>query len=94
VSADEPLVGPIRDDVQSWDVEHCLAVYVPQTARALSLNRTAADVYLLSTGEYSIGDIVRLLAASYGVEESAIRADVVAAVDTLREEGVYADHPL
>ncbi|MDQ1715497.1 MAG: hypothetical protein QOC60_1442 [Frankiaceae bacterium] len=90
MSSPEDKIGPVRPDVQALDVGDCLAVYVPDTQRALTLNRSAADVYLLSTGEHSVADIVRLLAASYGVREDDIRHDVVAAVENLRVEGLFA----
>ncbi len=91
MSAHEKAVGPIRGDVEARDVGHCLAIYVQHTQRALTLNRTAADVFLLSTGEYAVADIVRLLASSYAVEQDVIRADVLAAIETLRAEEVFAD---
>ncbi|MDQ1723507.1 MAG: hypothetical protein QOG52_535 [Frankiaceae bacterium] len=89
MSSSEDKIGPVRTDIQALDVGDCLAIYVPDTQRALTLNRSAADVYLLSTGEHSVADIVRLLAASYGVQEDDIRRDVLAAVDNLRDEGLF-----
>ena len=90
VTSHQDKVGPVRADVQALDVGDCLAIYVPDTQRALTLNRSAADVYLLSTGEHTLSDIVGLLASSYGVQEDDIRDDVGAAVDHLREEGLFA----
>ena len=85
-------IGPIRSDVEALDVGDSLALYVPHTQRALTLNRSAADVFLLSTGEHALGEIVTLLAKSYGVAEDEIRPDVIAAVQSLQDEGLF-DHP-
>ena len=90
VTSPQDKVGPVRIDVQALDVGDCLAIYVPGTQRALTLNRSAADVYLLSTGEHTVSDIVGLLASSYGVQEDEIRGDVTAAVEHLRDEGLFA----
>ena len=90
VTSHHDTVGPVRADVQALDVGDCLAIYAPDTQRALTLNRSAADVYLLSTGEHTMSEIVRLLASSYGVQENDIRADVIAAVDHLRDQGLFA----
>jgi len=72
----------------STEIEGRLSILNPHTDRVLMLNETASDIWRLADGEHDLDGLVGLLAEAYGVDGAAIRAEVEAAVATLRVEGL------
>ena len=65
-----------------------LSVFHASTGTAMSLNRTAADVFALADGSTTVAEAVSVLARAYGVESEDIADDVAGAVRLLRDAGV------
>lgn len=65
-----------------------LSVFDAATGTALTLNRTASDVFALADGHTTVAEAVDVLARAYGVEAAVIADEVAGAVRSLRESGV------
>lgn len=63
-------------------------LYSATRDQASALNRTATEIWQLCDGTKTIGAIARALAKRYGVDDSALLADVHAAVTALRARGL------
>ena len=61
--------------------------------KGLVLNRTAADIAQLCTGEHSVGAIVEQLAAKYGKEAPVIEREVMGFLSALSERGLLQEAP-
>lgn len=81
-------VGPAVAGVVESDVDASMALFQPDSGHVFVLNPTAADVWRLSDGELTLDQVVDALARAYGTEPAAIRADVAAAVEQLRDDGL------
>ena len=53
------------------------------------LNQTASDVWRLSDGESDFEEIVRLLAAAYGVEGHVIRREIEDTIRTFKDKSLF-----
>lgn len=84
------LVGPAVAGVVESEIDESVALFHPGTGRVYVLNPSAADVWRLSDGELTFDQMVAALASSYATEPQAIRDDVAAAVQRLREDGLLA----
>lgn len=87
--SDQP-VGPPRPGVLEEELDDELVLYHPATNQVTALNRTAADVWLLSNGKYTSDEIVSRLAGSYGVDPAQIRSDVERAIEMLRAADLFS----
>lgn len=65
-----------------------LSLFDARTGTAITLNRTAADVFALSDGQTRVSEIVGVLARAYAVEPASIEADVIGVVRELIASGV------
>ena len=65
-----------------------LSLFDARTGTAMTLNRTAADIFHLLDGTTSADDLVAELARAYGLEPADIRADVESALTDLAAAGV------
>ncbi len=88
MTSDVDLVGPPMSYVVETDVDGHIGLYNPVTVRVHVLNRTASDTWLLSDGEHTAREIVHLLAQAYQVDTEDIRATVLAAIETFRDQGL------
>lgn len=84
----EETLGVPASDVSTMELGDELSVFHAGTGTALTLNRTASDVFALADGETSVQEAIGVLARAYGVEADGIANDVVEAVRLLREAGV------
>ena len=84
---DESLGVP-APEVSTVELGDELSVFHAATGDALSLNRTAADLFALADGSTTISEAVSVLARAYGVAAEDIAGDVDEAVRLLREAGV------
>ena len=86
-SVDESLGVP-APEVSTIELGDELSVFHAGTGTALTLNRTASDVFALADGDTTVADAVSVLARAYGVTAEGIAEDVAAAARLLREAGV------
>ena len=81
-------VGPARQHVVEAEIGDEISLYDTTTERVLVLNATASDVWRLADGEYTIDELVEVLARAYSTDPSSIREDVTAVVNMFQEEGL------
>ena len=65
-----------------------LSLFDTRTGTAVTLNRTASDIFHLVDGMSSADDLVTVLARFYGVAPAEIRADVESTLGDLTAAGV------
>jgi hypothetical protein len=65
-----------------------LSLFDTRTGTAMTLNRTASDIFHLLDGSSSTDDVVAVLARFYGVAPAEIRTDVESTVSDLTAAGV------
>ncbi|MEX1133479.1 MAG: PqqD family protein [Acidimicrobiia bacterium] len=82
------VVGPPHEHILAEEVSDELVLYDPVQETFVALNSTAADVWRMATGEYTVDEIVSSLASSYGMPDEAIRDQVETAVRELVEAGL------
>ena len=82
------MVGPASSHVLETEIDEDISLYVPQTEQVIVLNGTASDIWRLADGSHTIGEVIELLASSYGVSAESITADVEKTVDELSEAGL------
>jgi hypothetical protein len=71
-----------------------LVAYAPATSQAVSLNVSARAIFELCNGTRTVDDICDELSGSVGMPPDALRADVQAAIDQMRDLGLLvASHP-
>jgi hypothetical protein len=71
-----------------------LVAYVPATSQAVSLNVSARAIWELCDGTRTVDDICSELSEPTGMPPAALRADVQAAIDQMRDLGLLiASHP-
>ena len=71
-----------------------LVAYVPATSQAVSLNTSARAIWELCDGTRTVDDICSELSEPTGMPPEALRADVQAAIDQMRDLGLLiASHP-
>lgn len=75
------------DDVEVNEVADGLVIYRPASGDVHYLNNTAAAVFVLCTGERSVGDIIDGLTESFALEH-APAGDVVRCIDRLIDGGL------
>jgi PqqD family protein of HPr-rel-A system len=90
MGAGNSRVGPAAPGVVETEVDDSVALFQPESGQVFVLNVTAADVWRLSDGELTLDEVVAALAVAYGKAPEAIRADVAATVDRLRDDGLLA----
>ncbi len=81
-------VGPPLTAVKELAIDEEMVVFNAATDRALVLNQTATDAWLLSDGTYNEKGLVEALARAYSVDPDEIRDDVLAVVRSFRNEGL------
>lgn len=81
------LIGPPQPHVIETEVRGDISLYNPRDESVLVLNPTASDVWRLCDGEQTFEEIVSMLAAAYGTEAAAIRADVQRTIEQFASEG-------
>lgn len=65
-----------------------LSLFDARTGTAMTLNRTASDIFHLLDGMSSADDLVAVLARAYGVEPAEINEDVESTLTELAAAGV------
>lgn len=84
--SDQPI-GPPHSHILEEEVSDELLLYDSEQQKFITLNTTAADVWRLATGEYTMDGIVERMAGSYGVDAAEIRAEIEDTVRDLTEAG-------
>jgi len=85
----EPIpVGPPNRDVLETEIDGDISLYHPTTEQVTVLNATASDIWRLADGERNADEVVRLLAAAYGVEPADIASGVHQTISSLTEAGL------
>ena len=74
--------------VLEFDVDGELSLYRSGSEEAVVLNSTASEIWRLTEQEHSLDEVVDAMADTYGVAADAIRADVVATVQSLHAAGL------
>lgn len=81
-------------DIICSEVLDELVAYAPASSRAVSLNVSARAIFELCNGMRTVDDICNELSGSAGMPPEALRADVQAAINQMRELGLLvASHP-
>ena len=65
-----------------------IGLYDPRSETVVLLNQTASDVWRLSDGDLSVGDLAEALASSYQVEVESIREQVSEVIADLASRGL------
>jgi hypothetical protein len=73
--------------VSTVDLGDELTAFDSATGTALTLNRTASDLFALADGQTTVSEAVEVLARAYGVPAAAITEDVAGTVRELRTAG-------
>ena len=89
MSQEKQRVGPPVSHILETEIGDEISLYDPHTEQVVVLNQTASDVWRLSDGESDVEEIVRLLAAAYGVESDLIRDEIESTVHSFREQGLF-----
>ena len=75
-------------DIVCSEVLDELVAYAPATSQAVSLNVSARAIWELCDGTRTLDDICNELSASAGMPPEALRADVQAAIEQMRDLGL------
>jgi hypothetical protein len=89
----EQTIGPTPPHILEEELSDELVLYDPKQGLFVSLNATAADVWRMATGEYTLDALVAKMAGSYGVADVEIRDQVEEAVRELIEAGLLPARP-
>jgi Coenzyme PQQ synthesis protein D (PqqD) len=89
----DSVIGPPHSHVLAEDVAEDILLYDTANETFISLNSTAGDVWRLASGEFTLDEVVDLLAASYQVDPSSISDEVAAIVEELVEAGLLQAGP-
>jgi len=82
-------VGPPGSHILETEIGDEISLYDPRTEQVIVLNQTASDVWRLSDGQSDVDEIVRLLAAAYGVDSDLIRDEIESTIHSFREQGLF-----
>ena len=81
-------VGRPADGVSEIGLGDELSLFDAATGQALSLNRTASDLWALADGESTVDQVIATLAHAYGVAAAVVADDVTTALAALTDAGV------
>jgi hypothetical protein len=81
-------------DIVCSEVLDELVAYVPASSQAVSLNVSARAIFELCNGTRTVDDICNELSGSAGMPPEALRSEVQAAIEQMRDLGLLvASHP-
>ncbi len=81
-------------DIVCSEVLDELVAYAPASSQAVSLNTSARAIFELCNGTRTVDDICNELSGPAGMPPEALRADVQAAIEQMRDLGLLvASHP-
>ena len=80
MSGHRRVVGPPLTHVLEEELGEEMILFDSARRHFVSLNESAADIWRLSTGEFTVAEIVDKLAAFYGTEPVTVREAVETAV--------------
>jgi hypothetical protein len=83
----DDALGTPAPTVSTVEIGDELTAFDSATGTALTLNRTASDLFALADGQTTVSEAVAVLARAYEVAPAAITEDVAAAVRELRTAG-------
>ena len=86
----KPKIGPPAPQILETELGEEISLYDPTTENVVVLNTTASDIWRLSDGESSLDEMVRLLAAAYGVNAEQIRPEVERVIGEFQEQGLLS----
>ena len=84
-------IGPAATHILETEIDGDISLYDPHTEQVTVLNGTASDVWRVCDGEHGPVEIVEMLARAYGVDSAAIHDDVIAAIASFEEAGLFLD---
>lgn len=77
------LVGPPFPDVLEEELGEEIILFHAKHRRFVTLNETAADIWRLCTGDFTLEGIVQRIAGFYDTNATDVRAEVEAAIAEL-----------
>lgn len=86
----DPHLGPRHPLILEEEVSDELVLYDPEGKIFVGLNQTAADVWRLLTGKFTLDEIVTKIADSYGVSSESIREQVENTIRDLAKAGMLS----
>jgi Coenzyme PQQ synthesis protein D (PqqD) len=89
----DSVIGPPHPHVLAEDVAEDVMLYDTDHETFISLNSTAGDVWRLSSGEFTLQEIIDRLASSYQMATADISDEVAAIVDDLVDAGLLQTQP-
>lgn len=86
IGVDDALGVP-APTVSTVELGDELTAFDSATGSAVTLNRTASDLFALADGRTTVSEAVGVLSAAYGVDSAEIADDVAGAVRDLHAAG-------
>ncbi len=86
---DAPL-GPALPGVTEFEVDGRISVFSPRTQLVVMLNETASDVWRLSDGDHSPGEVIELLAAAYATTPDLVHDDIMRVIRQFVDAGLVS----
>ena len=83
----DDALGVPAPTVSTLELGDELTAFDSATGTALTLNRTASDLFALADGQTTVSEAAEVLARAYGVAPADIADDVMGAVRELRTAG-------
>jgi hypothetical protein len=80
-------------DIVCSEVLDELVAYSPASSQAVSLNTSARAIFELCNGTRTVDDICNELSDPAGMPPEALRADVQAAIEQMRDLGLLVASP-
>jgi Coenzyme PQQ synthesis protein D (PqqD) len=90
MEAKRPVVGPPLSHVLEEELGDEIVLYDSENEQLVSLNESAADIWRLCTGEFTVEDIVQRIAVFYGVDVDEVREPVEEAIEALAVNGLIS----
>jgi hypothetical protein len=83
-------VGPPAPHILASELDGDISLYDPVRSNVHVLNSTASDVWRLLDGEHTLDEVVEMMARSYEVDRSDIRAHVARTIDVFTDRGLLS----
>ena len=84
----QALVGPFLSHVLEEELHEEIILFDTDNEQLISLNESAADVWRLCTGEFTVDEVVARIAAFYDVEMAAVRDPVTTSIEKFFTAGL------
>jgi hypothetical protein len=80
-TSEKPLRRP---EITSYQVGDELVLYDDRNQTAISLNYTAAAVWELCSGEFTVDTIIAMIDSMYGSDDEVIDSEILQTIDRFR----------